>query len=219
MAMDLEQARENILFATLPHVPFDGWTHTALAAGARDAGLEPVMAQRAFPGGPAELAEAFSDWADRAMLEALEGQDLAAMKAPERIVAGLTARLDALAPHREAVRQAMAFMALPGNGLLVLRLGYRTVDALWYAAGDTSTDYNFYTKRALVAGVYASTVLYWLNDNSEGFADTRAFLERRITDATRVSATMARVKRLAEAVPSPFRLARAFPSAGARRRV
>jgi ubiquinone biosynthesis protein COQ9 len=216
--MELHRMRAKILAATLPHVPFDGWSLTALAAGTRDAGFEPVTAQHAFPAGPTGLVEAFSDWANNAMLRALERQDLAAMKVRERIVAGVVARLEAQAPHREAVGQMLAFLALPGHGLLTLRLLYRTVDALWYAAGDTSTDYNFYTKRALLAGVYGSTVLYWLNDRSDGFADTRAFLDRRIAEVMRVPSAIARVKRLAATVPSPFRLARAFAAPDTRRR-
>lgn len=206
--MNIDKARERILTATLPRVVFDGWSRTALATGTRDAGFEPIMARRAFPGGPAELLEAFSADADRAMLAALIERDPAAMKVRERIATGVWLRLEFLAPHRQAVRQSLAFLALPANGGLGLRLLYRSVDAMWYAAGDTATDYNFYTKRGLLAAVYATTLLYWLNDRSEGFADTRGFLDRRLAEVMRVPAAMARLGKLAPSLPSPLGLVR-----------
>ncbi|MFQ5953938.1 MAG: COQ9 family protein [Kiloniellales bacterium] len=215
--MDMDKARERILFATLPHVPIHGWSLTALGAGTRDAGFEPVMAERAFPGGPTELVEAFSAWADRAALKALERHDLAAMKVRDRVATGVWLRLEAMAPHRAAVRQGLGFLALPASVGLGLRLLYRTVDALWYAAGDTATDYNFYTKRALLAAVYGSTLLCWLNDRSEGFADTKGFLDRRIAEVMQVPKATARLRKLTESLPSPLKLLGAFRAAGRRR--
>ena len=216
--MNIDKARERILTATLPRVVFDGWSRTALAAGTRDAGFEPIMARRAFPGGPAELLEAFSAGADRAMLAALIERDPAAMKVRERIATGVWLRLEFLAPHRQAVRQSLAFLALPANAGLGLRLLYRSVDAMWYAAGDTATDYNFYTKRGLLAVVYSTTLLYWLNDHSEGFADTRGFLDRRLAEVMRVPAAMARLGKLAPSLPSPLGLVRRCRFAARRQR-
>lgn len=215
--MHIDEARERILTCTLPHVVSRGWSLTALGAGTRDAGFEPIMARRAFPGGPAELLEAFSARADHAMLAALERRDPAAMKVRERIASGVWLRLEHLAPHRRAVRQALAFLALPLNAGLGLRLLYRTVDGLWYAAGDTATDYNFYTKRGLLAAVYGSTLLYWLNDSSEGFADTRGFLDRRIDQVMRVPKAMARLGKLTTVVASPLAVLRRFRGTRPRR--
>ncbi len=216
--MDIDKARERILTATLPRVVFDGWSWTALGAGTRDAGFEPIMARRAFPGGPAELLEAFSADADRAMLAALMERDPAAMKVRERIATGVWLRLAYLAPHRQAVRQSLSFLALPANAGLGLRLLYRSVNAIWYAAGDTATDYNFYTKRGLLAAVYGSKMLYWLNDRSEGFADTRGFLDRRIAEVMRVPAAMSRLSKLATALPSPLGVVRRIRGATRRQR-
>ena len=206
--MNIDKARERILAATLPRVVFDGWSRTALATGTRDAGFEPIMARRAFPGGPTELLEAFSADADRAMVAALSERDPAAMKVRERIATGVWLRLGFLAPHRQAVRQSLAFLALPGNAGLGLRLLYRRVDAIWSAAGDTATDYNFYTKRGLLAAVYGTTLLYCLHDRSEGFADTRGFHDRRIAEVMRVPAAMSRLRNLATALPSPLGVVR-----------
>ncbi len=158
--MDIDKTRAKLLAATLAQVPFDGWTGRALRAGAAEAGLDPASALNAFPGGPAELIELFSAEADRRMLVELEARDLEAMKHRHRIGAAVRARLELLAPQREAVRRGLSFLAVPRNAAPGVRCLYRSVDAIWHAAGDTSTDYNFYTKRLLLAGVYSATLLF-----------------------------------------------------------
>ena len=212
---DADKLREDLLQASLGHVAFDGWSRTALRAAARDLGVDPALAYNAFPGGEAELIEAFSAWADGRMLDALDKRGLAAMKVRERIAAGVRLRLELLEPHREAVRRGLAFFALPQNGPLGLKCLYRTVDAIWYAAGDRATDYNFYTKRLLLAGVYSSTLLVWLNDGSEGHATTWAFLERRIAEVLKVAGRLGKV--VTGALDLPDRMARRFAPRPARR--
>ncbi len=212
---DTDKLREDLLQASLGHVAFDGWSRTALRAAARDLGVDAALAQNAFPGGEAELIEAFSAWADGQMLDALEKQGVAAMKVREKIAAGVQLRLELLEPHREAVRRGLAFFALPQNGPLALKCLYRTVDAIWYAAGDRATDYNFYTKRLLLAGVYSSTLLVWLNDGSEGRVETWTFLERRIAEVLKVAGGLG--KAVTGALDLPDRMARRFAPRPARR--
>ena len=185
-ATNIDQARETLLLAMLPHVPFDGWSETAIRAGAEDAGLTPAEALNAFPGGPLEALALFSDWADRQMLARLETADLAAMKVREKVAAGVRLRLEVLEPHKEAVRRGLSVLSLPPNAGLGLKGLHRTVDAIWTMAGDRATDYNYYTKRLLLAGVLSSTTLFWLNDRSENHAATWAFLERRIDEVLKV---------------------------------
>ena len=207
--MDRDAQREALLKATLPHVPFDGWTRTAFLVGARDAGIAPALADNAFPGGMTELLEFYHGHADIEMVRALEvHSDLAALKTREKVALAIRLRLEAEAGHREAIRQALSFLALPTNAPLGAKCLYRTVDAIWYAAGDRATDFSFYTKRALLAGVYSATVLYWLNDKSDGFAETWTFLDRRIADVMKIYALRARFDRFAEQLPDPFRLFR-----------
>ncbi len=179
-AVEIADLRDRVLLGMLPHVAFDGWTERSLKAGARDAGLAAADGLRAFPTGMLEAAEHFCDFGDRRMVEELAKRDVAGLRVRERIAAAVRCRLEVVADYREAVRRALAFMALPQNAGTASRCAYRTVNAMWYAAGDTSTDFNFYTKRALLAGVYATTVLYWLTDESPESADTWAFLDRRI---------------------------------------
>lgn len=181
-ADDLSALKDQLLCAALRHVVFDGWTNKALVAGARDLKLGAGAALRAFPGGAAEAALHFSDYADRRMLAELEHRNLAAFRVRDRIALAVRVRLEGLAPWREAVRRALSFLAMTQNAPAAMAATYRTVDAIWYAAGDTATDFNFYTKRGLLTGIYAATVLYWLSDKSDGQADTWAFLERRIDE-------------------------------------
>jgi ubiquinone biosynthesis protein COQ9 len=207
--MNIDETRDQLRAAALLHVPFDGWTGRALRAGADDLGLEPALAANAFPGGPAELLESFSAEIDRRMLAALEARDLTAMRHRQRIATALRARLELLAPHREAVRRGLSFLAAPRNAALGARCLYRSVDAIWHAAGDTSTDYNFYTKRLLLAGVYSATLLFWLNDESEDFAETWAFLDRRLAEAIKLGGGLGRA--LGGLLDLPDRILRARP--------
>jgi len=206
---DRAARRERLLLAALPQVAFDGWSHAALEAGARDAGMTPADIRRYFPGGARDALAAFSDWADAKMADALGARDLTALKVRERIGLAVRLRLEALAPHREVVRRGLSYLALPPNAGLGARLLYRTVDAMWRAIGDRSADFSFYTKRALLAGVVSSTTLCWLGDDSPDFAETHAFLERRIADVLRIPALQARCERIARRLPDPFRLLRA----------
>ena len=194
-ALPANETRDRLLLAALTHVPFDGWSEAALAAAAVDFGLEPADARHAFPGGPVVLVTYHAAYADRRMEEALKESDLAAMRVRERIAHAVRIRLEQNAADREAIRAALPILAQPANGGHALYSLYRTVDTIWFAVGDKSTDFGFYTKRALLAGVYLSTLLYWLNDNSEDAQASWAFLDRRIADVMRIQTTRARFAR------------------------
>lgn len=194
-----------LLAAMLPHVPFDGWSAKSLNLAAADCDYDAGIAMRAFPGGAAEVLDFWVTETDAAMLRALESRDLAAMKVRERVKLAVLTRLELVAPHREAVRRALTLEALPQHAPRALKQLYRTVDAIWYAAGDTATDFNFYTKRMLLAGVYATTLMHWLDDKSEGFAGTAAFLDRRLVDVMHIQQAKGRLSKLADRLPNPFR--------------
>jgi len=203
-----ESQREALIEAMLPDVPFDGWSRAALRAAARRIGLPPAEALALFPGGPADFAAAFSRWADRGMLDRLERLPLDQLKVHERVALAVNTRLEIVEPWREAVRRALTILALPQNTPLAMRLLYETVDGIWYAAGDSATDFSFYTKRAILAGVYAATLLYWLEDHSPGSADTRAFLDRCLGDVARLGQARQRVQSAVDRLPNPLRLLR-----------
>jgi ubiquinone biosynthesis protein COQ9 len=160
---------------------FDGWNETALSAAAEMAGCDPDIARLAFPGArPMDMIEAWIASVDAAMEVEWPAERLAALKIRERIRTLVAFRLDAVADIDEAVRRALAVMAQPQNAARAIKLGWHSADLMWRLAGDTATDYNHYTKRAILAGIYSATLAVFVNDESEGKADTHAFLERRI---------------------------------------
>ena len=191
---------DRLIEASLPHVPFDGWTLRALAAGAADIGLGIGEVHATFPDPARNSVSHFAEWTDRRMLERLAGTDLDSLRARERVSLAIRLRLELLAAHREAVRHAIGFLSLPGNQLLGLGCACRSVDGIWHAVGDRSTDFSYYTKRGLLAGVLLSTTLFWLDDDSDGFADTAAFLDRRIADIMRIPEIRGRLRRI---IPKP----------------
>lgn len=202
---DRLQQRQAVLQAALRHVPFDGWTEAVLRTAMAEAGLDAQLARRLFPRGVRDLVDFFAQDADRRMAEELARQPLAQMKVRDRIATAVRVRLEQAERHREAVRRAVIFQASPLAGLDGARSVWRTADAMWRAAGDAATDFNWYSKRALLAGVYASTLLYWLADDSEEREATWEFLGRRIADVMRIEKAKGRLANLAPPLPSPLR--------------
>ena len=176
----LDELRAALAPLVADNAAFDGWNPAAVDAAADALGVDRGIAQLAFPKGAVDMIDAWFASVDAAMLARFTPDQLAAMKIRARITALVEARLALVAGHREALRRAVAILAMPQNVVHGARLGWRAADAMWRAAGDTATDYNHYTKRGILAGVYAATVTVFLNDESEGWADTREFLGRRI---------------------------------------
>ncbi|CAM3095332.1 hypothetical protein SPAN111604_03405 [Sphingomonas antarctica] len=201
----LDQMRETLAAALPHHAAFDGWGDAALTLAATETQIDPAVARLAFPGGAMDMIDAWFAVVDAAMLTRLPAERLAAMKIRERITALVEARIDVVIPDLEALRRAVAILAQPQNLVRAAKLGWRAADVMWRAAGDTATDYNHYTKRGLLAGVYGSTVTVLLADDSEGHADTRAFLRRRIDNVMQFEKAKAR---LSHSAPDRLSLAR-----------
>ena len=189
-----EQARQHLLLAVLPHVAFEGWSPAALHAGYADAGLSVEEGTLLFPGGAREIIEYWSSWADRRMLEQAERPDFASLRVRDRIVTLMRARIEINSPWRESLRRTLSFMALPSQAGTTLACTWRTLNAIWYACGDTATDFSFYSKRATLGAVYTATLFYWLDDTSDDFSDTWAFLDRRIENLIRLPTLGTRVR-------------------------
>ena len=178
--------RDEALRAALPHVPALGWSRAALEAGLRDLGRDPREAEWLFPGGPVEAVEAWCDLADREMEEQARQEDLLSQRIPERIRRVITIRLELNEANKDAIRRALALQSLPWNVPSALRTVARTADAMWAAAGDTSADFSWYTRRATLAGVYGATLAFWMQDDTPGFPATRTFLDRRLADLAKL---------------------------------
>ncbi len=195
---------DQVLLATLAHVPFDGWNEKALAAGEKAAGLGAGAAYRAFPDGLDDMAAHASDYFDRKMLERLATLDLASMKVRERVSWGVRARIEACAPYKEAHHRLLGHLALPTLKALAARLAWQTCNRIWYAAGDEATDFNYYTKRGLLFPVYTTTMLYWHTDQSANSEDTWGYLDRRIADVMKIPGYQARLMKSLARLPNPL---------------
>jgi ubiquinone biosynthesis protein COQ9 len=193
-AMTDQQMRETVLAAALPHAAFDGFTDQVLQKAGTEAGVTRADLARLFEDGPISLVEFYSTHTDAELEKRLQAMDLKAMKIRERIATAVKTRLAILKPHKEAARRAAALLSLPMHAALGAKLVYRTVDAMWRAAGDTSTDFNFYTKRGILAGVYGSTAMRWFNDTSEDEKPTEDFLAARIDNVMQFEKFKAKAK-------------------------
>jgi len=191
---DDQQMREAVLAAALPHAAFDGFTDSLLQKAGSEAGVGKADLARLFENGALSLVEFFSTHTDAEMEKRLAGMDLKAMKIRARIATAVKTRLAILKPHKEAARRAAAMLALPMHAALGAKLMYQTVDAMWRATGDTSTDFNFYTKRGILAGVYGSTAVRWFNDTSEDEKPTDDFLAARIENVMQFEKFKAKAK-------------------------
>jgi ubiquinone biosynthesis protein COQ9 len=181
----LESLRARLALAVGENAAFDGWTRKAVDAAAKQLGIEPAQAQLAFPKSQADMVDAYIRGVDAAMEAHFTPERVAAMKIRDRIRALIWFRLETMAAAREAVRTGLSILAMPQNLALATKIGWRSADLMWRIAGDTATDYNHYSKRLILSGVYGSTLLAWLDDQSEGWMETDAFLDRRLAGVMR----------------------------------
>lgn len=178
--------RDAAVRAMLPLAAAQGWTWATLRAGLKASGADPALAESHFPGGPVDAILTWIDLANREMEAAAAAEDLAALRVPARIRRLVELRLQAVAPHKQALRRALAVLALPWNAPEGLKASACTVSAMWYAAGDTSADFSWYTRRATLASIYWATLAWWMRDDDPDLADTMAFLDRRLADLGRL---------------------------------
>ena len=182
----LEEIRRKLALPLGENAVFDGWTEAAVVAAAGAQGIEPAQAKLAVPKDQAGKIDLYIGGVDRALADHFTPERLEGLKIREKIRAIVWRRLEIMEPAREAIRRALSILAMPQNVPTGLKIGWRTADVMWRIAGDTSTDYNHYTKRMMLGGVYASTLLVWLDDQTEGWIETASFLDRRIDDVMKI---------------------------------
>lgn len=200
-----EEWRGPILEAAMAHIPFDGWTMKALETAAVELGAAPAMAELAFPGGVADALEDYIHTEEASFATALAATDMSSMKIREKVTYAVRLRLEMNTAKRDVAQKALTTLMLPAYAHIGPKALWATSDIIWRALKDTSTDYNWYTKRATLSAVYASTVLYWLNDDSDDFADTWAFLDRRIADVMRIETAKFKMREACKDMPSVTR--------------
>jgi ubiquinone biosynthesis protein COQ9 len=195
-----------ILDAALPHIAFDGWTREVLVQAAEEAGFHQGDVDLAFPGGPAEAVLTHAALADDDMALEMQTLDLDSMRTRDKIAIAIRVRLESQLANREAIRRGLRLLADPRHAPEAAKSLARTVDTIWRIAGDTSTDFNYYSKRGLLAGVYSATLVFWLQDNSEDQHRTWEFLTRRIDEVLRFGKATSGLGKVADRLPNPFRL-------------
>ena len=184
------------------HAGFDGWSEAAVHAAADEMGVDCDVALLAFKGKAIAMIDAWVEAVDLELASRLTVEKLNAMKIRDRITALLATRLEIMAPDRESLRRALAIMAMPTNLARAAKMGWRSADRMWRLAGDSATDLNHYTKRMTLSAVYGSTLTVFVNDDSENFADTRAFLDRRIDNVMQIEKVKYQAKQRKEFAPS-----------------
>ena len=189
-----DEVRDSLLEAALNHVAFDGWSGRTLSQAAEDVGVRSGIVDLAFPGGAIEMIDLHAQHCDIEMVKKAAKTDIDKLKIREKITQLVKLRIETEFPHKEAAHRTVSFLALPKNHFASLRILYRTVDLMWKTIGDPSTDFNFYTKRMTLSGVYTSTFLFWLGDESEDAQDTWAFLDRRIENVMQFEKVKAKVR-------------------------
>ncbi len=202
----LSDTRARLVAAALPHVAFDGWSAETLRLAVAETGVEPELAKLVFPRGGVDMAIAFHDEMDAKLARDLAADDLTRLRIRDRVTHAVRRRIELVAEHREAVRRGATLLALPIYAADGAKAIWRTADIIWTACGDTATDYNWYTKRAILASVYSATLLYWLGDETPGASGTWSFLDRRIEGVMQFEKTKAMIEqnpvaRLALAAP------------------
>lgn len=195
MSEDNENIRDTILVELLPDVPFDGFSWVGVEQASIRAGYERDMARAVFSGGLTDVVAHFSDWADRTMLDVLVDTDIESLRVRDRIRDAVMARFGVLQQHKEAVRFALSYWAMPPRGIRASQVLWRTSDRIWDWAGDTATDYNRYTKRGLLSGVISSTTLAWFNDDDPAMSATKDFLDRRIENVMQLGRCIGKFKK------------------------
>ena len=198
----LETVRSSLALAVGENAVFDGWTEKAVASSAAQLGIDAAVARLAFPNDQVGMIDAYIAAVDSAMAAHFTPERIASLKIRDRIRELVWFRLQAMGPAREAVRSALAILAMPHNAVRGLSIGWRSADLMWRLAGDSSTDFNHYTKRLTLSALYAATLLAWLDDETEGWVETSAFLDRRIADVMRFEKWKAEWRGSAERRPS-----------------
>jgi ubiquinone biosynthesis protein COQ9 len=184
------------------HAGFDGWSEAAVHAAAEEMDVDRDVAMLAFKGKAIDMIDAWVEGVDLELERRLPAEKLNAMKIRDRITALLATRLEIMAPDRESLRRALAIMAMPTNLARAAKMGWRSADRMWRLAGDSATDLNHYTKRMSLSAVYGSTLSVFVNDDSENFVDTRAFLDRRIDNVMQIEKVKFQAKQRKEFTPS-----------------
>jgi len=205
MDQTLKTRSDNLIRTALPFIAQEGWTWPALIQGAIEGGYDEAILDLCFEGQVSQAVAHYSTMLDEEMVRKVSSLPLDTLKIRERIATCVLARLEAMNSHKEVAHRMLRYLALPSQILMASKLIYKTVNVMWYEAGDQTTDFSFYTKRVTLAAVYSSTLIYWMRDDSQDFKETRKFLERRLNDIMLIPRVKRKASQIIQALwRSPF---------------
>lgn len=184
-------AESAILSAALQHVPNSGFTNTALALGARDAGYLEVSTSL-LPRGVFDLINYHLVRQRLALKDSVQftGTGGSDQGVGAKVRTLTLARLRANKPIIHRWQEALAIMAQPTYVPPSIAELAKLADEIWYLAGDTSVDSSWYTKRASLSAIYSATEVFMTQDTSQNFSDTEQFLDSRLEDVTKIGSTL-----------------------------
>jgi len=192
---EITKIRDDILIKSLEDIPFEGWTMDIITKSAEQLGYSENTIQSVFLGGMPDIMDHFANLADREMLKSLENTNLEALRIRDRVQTALIARYTWLIQHQEAFNQSLKFWLLPTRKPKAAKITWRTADVIWNWAGDTSTDYNHYSKRTLLSGIIASSAFIFTNETDEDLTKTQKFIEKRIENVMKFGKLMSKLKK------------------------
>ncbi|KAF9869252.1 rpsU-divergently transcribed protein [Colletotrichum karsti] len=182
---------KTILSAAYKHVPEHGFTQKALTLGAKDAGYLDISTS-ALADGPFSLIR-YHVVTKRESLAA-KSKDMINQTTETTVGEKVECITWQRLLENEAVidrwQEALAVMAQPSYAAASLKELAKLADEIWFLSGDTSVDPSWYTKRASLSMIYASSELFMTNDRSLGFRDTRDFLQRRLKEVQEVGGAL-----------------------------
>ncbi|MFV9875317.1 MAG: COQ9 family protein [Rickettsiales endosymbiont of Dermacentor nuttalli] len=198
---NLDQDKKTFLLEILKHAPLEGWNNHSINLSTQNLNWNIAYITLLFPNGICDIIEYFTTYIDTHMIEALKKIDLSSMKISARIYIIVQTRLNESLPYRPAIAKMISYCTLPQNALHSINTLWRTADNIWVICKDQSADFNYYTKRLILSGVYSSTLLYWINDYSDNQIETMHFLQRRINDALKISKFKYSLKNTIQNIP------------------
>lgn len=191
--MAQDKIKQNILAEALKAIPFEGYSLTMLENASKKCGYEPKMGELVFKDGMTSLIQYYFETLDEEMIKNTSKKLTKSIT--QNVKIAVLERIKILSKNKLVVSKTLAFLGLPHNAIFGTKLLWNTCDKIWHdIVGDKSVDFNYYSKRTLLCGVYSSTVLFWLSDESKGFKDTEEFLDRRLAEVGKIGKFMSKFK-------------------------
>jgi ubiquinone biosynthesis protein COQ9 len=187
--------RKQLFDEIIKNVPFDGWSKEALRNASAALSLEPDYAEHLFADGIIEVVQMLITELDKEMLTRYHAKDRSEFGITKKVKEALKIRFQIMAERKLLFHQTIMYLTLPWNTPKAIKFAWNTADLIWHdVVGDNSLDFNYYSKRSLLSGVYAASLLYFISDNSIKHEDTFDFIDRKINDVVSLGRNLSKLK-------------------------